>query len=100
MGTCGTTAYIASKHGVTGLTKAAALEYAEPGIGINAVCPGYIRTPLLQPILDRYRGSRSRPSLCTLEAVWERRKRSRRGDLRVCPIRLRVCPIRLKGQQG
>lgn len=42
-------AYIASKHGVVGLTKAAALEFAKTGIRINAVCPGYTQTPLLGP---------------------------------------------------
>ena len=41
-------AYSASKHGVVGLTKAAALEYAGQGIRINAVCPGMIRTPMTQ----------------------------------------------------
>lgn len=41
-------AYVASKHGVVGLTRAAALEYAQAGIRINAVCPGFVRTPLLR----------------------------------------------------
>jgi NAD(P)-dependent dehydrogenase (short-subunit alcohol dehydrogenase family) len=40
-------AYTASKHGIVGLTKNAALEYAEDGIRVNAVCPGAIMTPLM-----------------------------------------------------
>ncbi len=41
-------AYIAAKHGVVGLTRAAAVENAALGIRVNALCPGYIRTPMVE----------------------------------------------------
>lgn len=41
-------AYVAAKHGILGLTKAVALETAENGITVNAICPGYVKTPLVE----------------------------------------------------
>jgi NAD(P)-dependent dehydrogenase (short-subunit alcohol dehydrogenase family) len=45
--------YVAAKHGVVGLTKAAALEYADKKIRINSIGPGYIKTPLVMNSLDQ-----------------------------------------------
>ena len=55
VGGAGATPYVASKHGVVGLTKVAALEYADQGIRVNAVCPGLTRTPMIKDLLNTER---------------------------------------------
>lgn len=73
-------AYVAGKHGVVGLTRAAALEYAQAGIRINALCPGFVRTPILMldamPAMERRyvsaepMGRLGRPEEIAAAAVW------------------------------
>jgi NAD(P)-dependent dehydrogenase (short-subunit alcohol dehydrogenase family) len=50
--------YSASKHGVLGLTRTAAIEYAPAGIRVNAVCPGAIDTPMMDETFERFPGFR------------------------------------------
>ena len=45
-------AYVAAKHGIVGLTKVVALETAEEGITCNAICPGYVYTPLVETQIE------------------------------------------------
>ena len=41
-------AYVAAKHGIVGFTKAIALENAKKGVTVNAICPGFVLTPLIE----------------------------------------------------
>jgi NAD(P)-dependent dehydrogenase (short-subunit alcohol dehydrogenase family) len=76
VGSNGMPAYSASKHGVVGLTKTAALEYAKSGIRVNAVCPGPVQTPLIDKIL------RAQPELAAqiIEAIKDREPIGRMGQ--------------------
>ena len=50
-------AYVAAKHGIVGLTKVTALETAEQGITCNAICPGYVYTPLVEAQIEGQPGA-------------------------------------------
>ncbi|MFM0516892.1 MULTISPECIES: 3-hydroxybutyrate dehydrogenase [Caballeronia] len=52
VGSAGKSAYVAAKHGILGLTKVAALENARTGVTVNAICPGFVLTPLVQKQID------------------------------------------------
>ncbi len=54
-------AYVAAKHGLVGLTKVIALETAEDGITCNAICPGYVLTPLVEKQIDEQAASHGIP---------------------------------------
>jgi NAD(P)-dependent dehydrogenase (short-subunit alcohol dehydrogenase family) len=60
-------AYVASKHGVIGLTKSFALSYASEGIRVNAVCPAYVDTPMVRSLIDR--GLRAEEQLVTRHPI-------------------------------
>ena len=53
VGLPGSNAYVAAKHGVIGLTRAAAIDHAAAGVRVNAVCPGYIETPMVAEAMTR-----------------------------------------------
>ncbi|RHW39435.1 3-hydroxybutyrate dehydrogenase [Lysinibacillus yapensis] len=69
IGFAGKAAYNSAKHGVIGLTKVAALETATDGITVNAICPGYVDTPLVRNQLQDLAETRNVPLENVLEEV-------------------------------
>jgi NAD(P)-dependent dehydrogenase (short-subunit alcohol dehydrogenase family) len=62
-------AYAASKHGVLGLTRSAALEVASKGVTINAICPGYVDTEMTTRALENIEAKTGKPASDALEAI-------------------------------
>lgn len=70
-------AYVAAKHGVVGFTKTIALETAQTGVTCNALCPGWVLTPLVQQQIDKRIAEGAEPEAAR-DACW--RKSSRRAN--------------------
>lgn len=76
VGSFGMPAYSASKHGIIGLTKTAALEYAESGLRVNAICPGPVETPMG----DKIRETQPEMAEQIIEAIKQREPMCRMGQ--------------------
>ena len=71
-------AYVAAKHGLVGLTKVIALENAEVNVTCNALCPGWVLTPLIQAQIDKIAASQGMDNAAATEALLREKEPSRR----------------------
>ena len=62
VGSAEKSAYVAAKHGLMGLTKVGAIELANTGVTVNAICPGWVLTPLVQAQIDRRAQDSGKPA--------------------------------------
>jgi len=72
VGSAGKAAYVAAKHGVVGLTKVVALETAQLDITCNAICPGFVLTPLVQQQIDAKAANGLGPEQAKQELLFEK----------------------------
>ncbi len=98
-------AYVAAKHGIVGLTKVTALETAEQGITCNAICPGYVYTPLVEAQIDGVRRSSvtccSRSNPTSASPPWKSSARFRFSwpPTRLPPLQASRCPSTAVGRR-
>jgi 3-hydroxybutyrate dehydrogenase len=69
-------AYVAAKHGIVGFTKAVALENARVGVTANAICPGFILTPLIQKQIDIIKEKKNIPEAEASKSLIEEKQPS------------------------
>ncbi|MDQ3818672.1 MAG: 3-oxoacyl-ACP reductase FabG [Acidobacteriota bacterium] len=89
-------AYSASKHGVLGLTRSAAMEVAGRGVTVNAICPGYVDTDMTARALEKIEAKTGRPASEALEAI----KRTSPQNRLITPEEVAAVALLLASEEG